>query len=357
MNHEEVVEMPGLGLQLQNTVPLDIPSGDTIIFNETLVDSDSGISYDPITGTVTFLDDGQYYVSWFVVVKTALGVQGVNVSVVTNEMIPKYYTAGSNFKNGEIFGSALLTVNNGFSISLQNQSASDVSLAESVQVNAGISVLNAGTAGPTGPAGVTGAMGPTGPTGPTGPSGPTGTTGETGPTGPTGATGPTGPTGPTLTSEGFSAYLASLSVSAGSQLTGWSVAAPYFNSGNFNTANGNYTVPASGRYIIQATINYSTTAAISVALGAGVNPAFAVQRISPSPVNLITGLFPVLNVNIALVLNLRAILGSGTVTLAGEVVLNAGDVVGLFYLASGLTISLLLGGSSGGIVWSVNRIY
>ena len=64
-----------------------------------------------------------------------------------------------------------------------------------------------------------------------------------------------------------------------------------------------------------------------------------------------------LNVNVIAVLTLRAILGNGTVTLAGEVSLTAGDVIGLFYVADGLTISLDLGGTGApGIVWSINRI-
>ena len=132
---------------------------------------------------------------------------------------------------------------------------------------------------------------------------------------------------------------------------------PYFNGGNFNPSTGNYTVPTTGRYLIQATINYATTAVISAALGTGINPAFVVQRTSPTTTNLITGLFPVLNVNIALILSLRTILGSGTVTLAGEVRLNAGDVIGLFYVANGLTIGLNLGGASNGTIWSINQIY
>jgi hypothetical protein len=183
-----------------------------------------------------------------------------------------------------------------------------------------------------------------------------GVDGTGGATGPQGPTGPTGATGPTVTSEGFSAFLSTASVSASSQLTGWSVAAPYFNSGNFNPTTGNYTVPATGRYIIEATINYATTAVITIALGAGINPAFVVQRSSPTVTSLITGLFPILNVNIALILSLRTILGSGTVTLAGEVQLNAGDIIGLYYVANGLTIGLNLGGSGSGIVWSVNQI-
>ena len=444
--------MAGLGLQLQNTTPLIVSANAAVLFNEILVNSDTNVTYNPADGMITFINAGQYYVSWFVTVKTALGVFGPSFSVVTNETPSSSYTAGSGIKNGEIFGSAVLTVTAGFSISLRNELATEVTLSDVVPVNAGISVLNAGSAGPTGPTGATGATGPqgatgstgpqgvigptgltgatgpqgnlgltgatgatgpqgiigptgatgpqgaigptgpagaqgiTGPTGPTGaqgvigptgttgaqgvigPTGPTGATGPqgiTGPTGPTGATGaqgitgptgPTGATGPTATSEGFSAFLSTASVSASSQLTGWSVATPYFNSGNFNPATGNYTVPATGRYIIEATINYATTAVITIALGAGINPAFVVQRSSPTVTSLITGLFPILNVNIALILSLRTILGSGTVTLAGEVQLNAGDIIGLYYVANGLTIGLNLGGSGSGIVWSVNQI-
>lgn len=307
--------MARLGLQLQNTAYLEIESGDPVLFNETLVSADSNVTYNPADGTIAFAEDGQYYVSWFVVTKTALGTLGTDFSIVTNEATPTQYTAGSGFKNGTITGSALLMVTAGAVISLINTSEAGVSLSDVVQVNAGISVLNAGEAGPI------------------------------------------GPTGPTVTSEGFSAFLSAVSVSTSAQLTGWSVSDPYFNSGNFKVSTGNYTVPVTGRYIIQATINYTTTAAISIALGAGINPAFVVRRTSPTSTNLITGLFPILNVSIALLLSLRTILGNGTVTLTGEVQLKAGDVIGLYYIADGLTVNLSLGGASGGIVWSVNQIY
>ena len=63
-----------------------------------------------------------------------------------------------------------------------------------------------------------------------------------------------------------------------------------------------------------------------------------------------------MNVNVAL-LTLRAVLGSAAVTLAGDVTLNAGDVIGLFYDADGLTLTLNLGGgTSSGIVWSIHQI-
>lgn len=165
--------MAGFGLQLQNTAPQAVPPNGAVLFNETLVSSDSNITYNAENGIISFNDTGQYYVSWFVTVKTALGKDGLSFSIVSNETTPSYFTAGSGFKNGEIFGSALLTVSAGFSIALRNQLTTTANLSNIVQVNAGISILNAASAGPTGPTGATGAQGIIGPTGVQGPIGPT----------------------------------------------------------------------------------------------------------------------------------------------------------------------------------------
>jgi hypothetical protein len=148
-------------------------------------------------------------------------------------------------------------------------------------------------------------------------------------------------------------------VSASGQIINWSTASPYYSGTGFDTVTGNYTVPASGKYSIHATVNYQTAAAISINLGPDIDPSFVVRRTSPTPTStsLITGFLPVLDVNIALVLYLRTILAQGTVTLSGEVYLTAGDVIGLFYNADGLTIPLNVGGnSSEGVVWSVHQL-
>jgi hypothetical protein len=95
--------------------------------------------------------------------------------------------------------------------------------------------------------------------------------------------------------------------------------------------------------------------AISGSIGSS-NPSFAVQRTSPTSQGLVSGLFPILNISVTL-LTLRAILGNGTITLAGEVELNANDVIGLFYVSDGLSFTLNLGGANaGGIIWSVHRM-
>jgi hypothetical protein len=214
-----------------------------------------------------------------------------------------------------------------------------------------------GDTGPVGPAGATGASGATGDTGPVGPAGATGASGATGDTGPVGPAGATGATGPTATIVGFSAMIQTFSLTPSTtQLTNWNVSAPYYNNTSFNPVTGNFTVPTTGTYSIKATINYNTTAPLSAAIASGVFPAFTILR-TPGPTTLLAGNFPILDVNIALVLNLRVILGAGVIVLTGDVSLNAGDVVGLYYVADGLTITLVLGSANPpGIVWSIHSL-
>ncbi|PLT45465.1 Flagellar hook-length control protein FliK [Paenibacillus pasadenensis] len=112
-----------------------------------------------------------------------------------------------------------------------------------------------------------------------------------------------------------------------------------------------------GRYSIEATISYSTTASLSVSLGSSVTPAFVIQRTSPVSTVLVTGLFPVLDFNIALLLTLRAILGSATITMVGEYQLNAGDVIGIYYVANGLSVNLNLGGAAANVsTWAIHQM-
>lgn len=143
------------------------------------------------------MQEGEYYVSWFVVTKTGLGTSGPSFSIVTNEATPTYYTAGSGIKTGEISGFALLNVSAGFSFTLRNVTNGGIRFNDAVEVMAGIAVVNIGKGGPTGPTGATGATGPQGDTGATGVTGPQGDIGPTGATGAAGATGPQGDIGPT----------------------------------------------------------------------------------------------------------------------------------------------------------------
>lgn len=181
--------------------------------------------------------------------------------------------------------------------------------------------------------------------------------GVNGTEGPPGPEGPAGPPGPIVGEVGFSARRNASNVSSSQQLDNWTTTTPFYGGSGFNPTTGIYTVAEDGRYNINAIINYNTTAAISVGLGPSVNPSFVVRRIVPTATDLLTGLFPMINTNIALVLNLRAILGSSTVTLSGDVFLEQGDQIGIFYEANGLNIGINIGGTSAnGTVWSMHKI-
>jgi hypothetical protein len=146
---------------------------------------------------------------------------------------------------------------------------------------------------------------------------------------------------PNTTLQGFSAYKSSLETSASVQFNDWSVSSPYFNFTSFNALAGNFTVSEAGRYLVQSTINYATDSAITGSLGVNVNPAFVLRRTSPSATDLISGLLPMININL-LAVSLRSILGGGEITLSGELQLAQGDVIGLFFEADGMTLSLTI---------------
>jgi len=140
------------------------------------------------------------------------------------------------------------------------------------------------------------------------------------------------------------------------QLTGWTVTPPYFNNTTFDPATGEFEVPETGTYLITATINYEVDGTIDSALAPGVTPYFVVRRTSPVVTELISGELPVFEVDLAGALKQRVILANSEVTLAGEVELNAGDIVGLFYEDDTMTLGLNLGSIDKGIFWSITRL-
>ena len=288
------------GLQFYNNGAVTVANNANILFTTTALSTDANITYNSGTGVATFANAGVYYVNWSASVATVAVSAGAVISLVTSAQT---FNSGTDIKNGIVAGTTILNATAGLTLALQNKSGGTIKLASDIPTNAALSIVNAESS---------------------------------------------------VTDQGFSAFISNVAVSANAQLANWSNAAPYFGSAAFNATTGNYTVPETGRYLVTATINYSTTAAITATLGNGVNPAFAVTRTSPTSTTLINALLPILNINVTL-LSLRTILGSGSVNLCGEVQLNAGDVVGLFYQSSGLALTLNLGNSNG-VFWSVQQI-
>lgn len=146
---------------------------------------------------------------------------------------------------------------------------------------------------------------------------------------------------PNASQYGFSASLSSFATATSVQLAGWNIISPYFSTNNFAVSSGNYIVPVNGLYEIEATINYITDVALSVSLPTNVNPFFQVRRTSPTSLNLISGLMPMVDISVTL-LTLRGVLGNGAVTLSGVTQLTANDVINLYYDSNSMTIALTL---------------
>ncbi len=394
--------MSNIALQIERQVGGSIPLNSNVLF-DSIVYSSGNINYDTFTGTITFNELGKYMINWWTAIQSTQSSNGVVLALISSQ--GDYLEGNSPNKISEVYGVGIIEILSlPATLGLYNVSTAELFYSSQVPLKSTLAIISlndngigptgptgavgatgptgatgedgligptgptgavgvtgptgatgeAGATGPTGPTGEDGLIGPTGPTGAVGATGPTGETGLIGPTGSTGATGPTGPTGatgPNVANQGFSATTSLTGISTGLTFTNWTVTSPYYGNANFNATTGQYTVPTTGKYSMSAIINTATVAAISVILGSGINPSFAIRRTSPTTTTLLNGLMPVLNVNIALLLTLRTILGNSSVTLSGDVQLNAGDIVSLQYLDNGLTVSLNLTST-----WSIHEI-
>ncbi|QRQ99431.1 hypothetical protein [Dyadobacter sandarakinus] len=151
---------------------------------------------------------------------------------------------------------------------------------------------------------------------------------------------------------GFSAVGTTSSQStAGAINASWFIR--YINQGSLDVSTSTYTVPQNGLYKVSAKLNYVQPTASTVSLGAGVDPNIQV-RVNGSEVG--RSLFPIYNVNIALVLTLRTMVNTGTLVFDDVLSLNQNDQLGLYYDNDGYTAAIELGSSSNGITWTVMRI-
>lgn len=153
---------------------------------------------------------------------------------------------------------------------------------------------------------------------------------------------------PNVMQQGFSAFKTGVSANSNYTFVNWNTDSPYYGSPDFSTSSGLYTVPDTGNYSIEATINYSA-GTLNAQTGDDQNPYFSVE--SGSTI-ILKGFLPILDVSIFTLISLRALLGTGQVTLAGEASLTKGSTLGLNYRPGGLTITI----NFNSVVWSVYRI-
>jgi BclB C-terminal domain-containing protein len=194
--------MSNIALQIKRTASGTVIVGGNVIF-DTIDYSAGNISYNPVTGVITFNEVGRYIIDWWVASQATTSTNGVVFSLTSSQ--GDVLKGDSPIKTGEVSGIGIIDVGSApVTLSLVNASTGNVAYSTIVPTKASLIIeeddVNISPTGPTGATGLTGATGPTGPTGATGltgTTGPTGPTGDIGPTGPTGLTGATGPTGPT----------------------------------------------------------------------------------------------------------------------------------------------------------------
>jgi BclA-like protein/collagen triple helix repeat protein len=207
--------MSDIAFQIERTTAGNVDSGNNVVF-DSVVYSSGNISYNSVTGVITFNESGRYNFNWWVATQSSQSTNGTVFALSSSQ--GDFLEGNSPVKTGEVVGFGIIDVASApVTVSLVNASGQTVFYSPIVPLTATLVVIQddipqigptgptgaTGATGPTGPIGATGAtgdtgpIGPTGDTGPIGPIGPIGPTGDTGPIGPTGDTGPIGPTGDT----------------------------------------------------------------------------------------------------------------------------------------------------------------
>ncbi len=188
--------MSNIALQIERSTSGSVAVASDVIF-DSIVYAAGNISYNPVTGVITFNEAGRYVINWWVATQSTQSSDGAVFALSSSA--GDFMEGASPLKTGEVVGYGIIDVVSApVTVSLVNASTGLIVYSSIVPLKATLIVVEDDiTGGETGPTGPTGATGPAGPTGPTGPSGLAGATGSTGPTGAAGLTGPTGATGAT----------------------------------------------------------------------------------------------------------------------------------------------------------------
>ncbi|MBS5305113.1 hypothetical protein PMY73_01430 [Clostridium tertium] len=150
-----------------------------------VVYSARNVSYNRLTGVITFNEVGRYVIDWWVATQSGNSTNGVVFALLTSQ--GDYLEGSSPIKTGEVVGAVIIDVTLApFTLSLVNSSNGINYYSKIVPIKATVVIIQDDIASQC-PTGATGAQGIQGPIGPVGPRGITGATGETGTTGATGS--------------------------------------------------------------------------------------------------------------------------------------------------------------------------
>ena len=176
--------MSNIALQIERSIAGSVDVASNVVFDK-VVYSARNVSYNRLTGVITFNEVGRYVIDWWVATQSGNSTNGVVFALLTSQ--GDYLEGSSPIKTGEVVGAVIIDVTLApFTLSLVNSSNGINYYSKIVPIKATVVIIQDDIASQC-PTGATGAQGIQGPIGPVGPRGITGATGETGTTGATGS--------------------------------------------------------------------------------------------------------------------------------------------------------------------------
>ena len=77
--------MGNISLQIERSASGNVEAGEAVIF-DTIISSDGNISYDPLTGIITFNESGRYIVNWWVATQGAMTLSGAAFALSSSQL-------------------------------------------------------------------------------------------------------------------------------------------------------------------------------------------------------------------------------------------------------------------------------
>ena len=140
---EEIMAISYLELQKKNE-PANalavVNPGDHIKFDADYAIEGLYIAYDPVTGIITFNEEGYYYFDWYVAPQYGLTTDGSNWAVQISDRLSRI--GSSHIKVSPTIGFAIIHIDAGETARLVNVSDSALTLSQAVQSQAALTVYS-----------------------------------------------------------------------------------------------------------------------------------------------------------------------------------------------------------------------
>lgn len=162
--------MGNVALQIGLNSSASVGLGENVYF-DTMIYLTGNISYNSVTGEITFQEAGRYSINWWLAAQSSYSSNGTAFALFSSQ--GDEIKGNSPIKKDEVYGMGIIEVITApVTLSLKNVSTGTVYLSAQVPLKGALAIiredLQEGPAGPTGPAGDSGSTVPTGDTGPAG---------------------------------------------------------------------------------------------------------------------------------------------------------------------------------------------